>query len=45
LSILSKDTLEGAFDCGAMTVREGSAKGVFGPGFGKAELPAAVAPD
>ena len=36
-------TLEGAFNCGAMTVRGGPAKGVFRLVFDEAEFPAAVA--
>ena len=36
-------TLEGAFNCGAMTVRDGPAKGVFRLVFDEAEFPTAVA--
>ena len=36
-------TLEGAFNCGAMTVRDGPAKGVFRLVFDEAAFPAAVA--
>ena len=35
--------LEGAFDCGTMTVRDGPAKGVFRLVFDEAEFPAALA--
>ena len=37
------DALEGAFDCGSMTVREGPAKGIFKLVFDEAEFPAALA--
>ncbi len=37
------DTLQGAFNCGAMTVRDGPAKGTFRLVFSKDEFPAAVA--
>ncbi len=37
------DTLEGAFDCGAMTVEDGPAKGFFRLVFDKDEFPAALA--
>ena len=37
------DTLEGAFDCGAMTVEHGPAKGFFRLLFDKDEFPAALA--
>ena len=37
------DALEGAFDCGSMTVREGPAKGIFRLVFDEAEFPAALA--
>ena len=37
------DTLQGAFNCGAMTVRDGPAKGVFRLVFDKEEFPAALA--
>ena len=36
-------TLEGAFNCGAMTVRDGPAKGVFRLVFDEKEFPAALA--
>ena len=37
------DTLKGAFDCGAMTVEDGPAKGFFRLVFDKEEFPAALA--
>ncbi len=37
------DALEGAFDCGSMTVRDGPAKGIFKLVFDEAEFPAALA--
>ena len=36
-------TLQGAFECGSMTVREGPAKGIFKLVFDEAEFPAALA--
>ena len=37
------DALEGAFECGSMTVRNGPAKGIFKLVFDEAEFPAALA--
>ena len=37
------DTLQDAFNCGTMTVREGLAKGTFKLVFSEAEFPAALA--
>ncbi len=37
------DALEGAFECGSMTVRDGPAKGIFKLVFDEAEFPAALA--
>ena len=37
------DTLENAFNCGTMTVRDGPAKGTFRLVFGESEFPAVLA--